>query len=259
MRSFKFHKQEVTHVGHVFGTDSLRPSPDQVQAILSMPVPHDKSSLQKFMRMVNYLHNFIPHLADINKRLRELLEKSVEWHWMKRQQKAYQELVNSIMQRMLRVQHYDLKVNYVPGNQLLIADTLSRASQSESTLSTEEFEVHLLIKISKQKGDEWKRKTASDPVLYRFREVVLSRWPENRAELAPQLRKNWNFRDDLCICDGLLMNRDRLIPPSGLRSEILDKIHSSHLGGEKCLNRARETVYCMGWSMRADQRESGQV
>ena len=64
-----------------------------------MPVPHDKSSLQKFMRMVKYLHKFIPHLADINKRLRELLEKSVEWHWMKRQQKAYEELpvLKSIM------------------------------------------------------------------------------------------------------------------------------------------------------------------
>ena len=35
---------------------------------------------------------------------------------------------------MLRVQHYELKVNYVRGNQLLIAGTLSRASQSESTL-----------------------------------------------------------------------------------------------------------------------------
>ena len=239
----KFHKQEVTYVGHVFGTDGLRPSPDKVQAILNMPAPHDKSSLQRFMGMVNYLHKFIPHLADINKPLRELLEKSVEWHWMERQQKAYEELTNSITQApvlkyfdvsadvtvsvdassegvgacllqgmqpvayasralnsaernytqiekemlaivfgtnkfhqyiygkqvsvetdhkpleslfkkplskapqriqrmMLRVQHYDLKVNYVPGNQLLIADTLSRASQSESTLSADEFEVH---------------------------------------------------------------------------------------------------------------------
>ena len=85
----KFHKQEVTYVGHVFGTDGLRPSPDKVQAILNMPVPHDKSSLQRFMGMVNYLHKFIPHLADINKPLRELLEKSVEWHWLERQQKAY--------------------------------------------------------------------------------------------------------------------------------------------------------------------------
>ena len=50
----KFHKPEVTYVGHVFGTDGLRPSPDKVQAILNMPAPHDKSSLQRFMGMVNY-------------------------------------------------------------------------------------------------------------------------------------------------------------------------------------------------------------
>ena len=343
----KFHKQEVTYVGHVFGTDGLRPSPDKVQAILNMPAPHDKSSLQRFIGMVNYLHKFIPHLADINKPLRELLEKSVQWHWMERQQKAYEELINSITQApvlkyfdvsadvtvsvdasseglgacllqgmqpvayasrasnsaernyaqiekemlaikfgtkrfhqyiygkqvsvetdhkpleslfkkplskapqriqrmMLRVQHYDLKVNYVPGNQLLIADTLSRASQSESRLSADEFEVHLLIQISKDKADEWKRETDSDPVLSRLREVVLNGWPENRAELAPELREYWNFRDELCICDGLLMKGDRLITPSSLRREMLGKIHSSHLGVEKCINRARETVYWPG-------------
>ena len=343
----KFHKQEVKYVGHVFGTDGLRPSPDKVQAILNMPAPHDKSSLQRFMGMVNYLPKFIPRLADINKPLRELLEKSVEWHWMERQQKAYEELINSITQApvlkyfdvsadvtvsvdasseglgacllqgmqpvayasralnsaernyaqiekemlaivfgtnkfhqyiygkqvsvetdhkpleslfkkplskapqrilrmMLRVQHYDLKVNYVPGNQLLIADTLSRASQSELTLSADEFEVHLLIQISKDKADEWKRETDSDPVLSRLREVVLNGWAENRAELAPELREYWNFRDELCICDGLLMKGDRLITPSSLRREMLDKIHSSHLGVEKCINRARETVYWPG-------------
>ena len=73
----KFHKQEVTYVGHVFATDGLRPSPDKVQAILNVPVPHDKSSLQRFIGMVKYLHKFIPHLADLNKPLKELLEKSV--------------------------------------------------------------------------------------------------------------------------------------------------------------------------------------
>ena len=151
-----------------------------------------------------------------------------------------------IQRMMLRVQHYDLKVNFVPGNQLLIADTLSRANQSESTLSTEEFEVHLLIQISKEKADEWKRETDSDPVLSRLREVVLSGWPENWAALAPELREYWNFRDELCICDGLLMKGDRLITPSSLRTEMLDKIHSSHLGVEKYLNRARESGYWPG-------------
>ena len=74
----KFHWQESTYVGHVFGIDGLRPSPDKVQAILSMPAPHDKSSLQRFMGMVNYLHKYIPHLVDINKPVRERLEKSVQ-------------------------------------------------------------------------------------------------------------------------------------------------------------------------------------
>ena len=57
----KFHKQEVTYVGHVFGIDGLRPSPDEVQAILNMPAPHDRLTLQRFMGMMNYLHKFIPH------------------------------------------------------------------------------------------------------------------------------------------------------------------------------------------------------
>ena len=52
-----FHRQEVEYVGHihVFGTstDSLRPSPDRIQAILTMPVLQDKTSPQRFMGMVN--------------------------------------------------------------------------------------------------------------------------------------------------------------------------------------------------------------
>ena len=85
-------------MGHVFGTDGLRPSPDRIQTILNMPVPQDKTGLQRFMGMVNYLHKFIPNLASINKPLCELLEKSVEWHWMEAQQKAYEEFITCIAQ-----------------------------------------------------------------------------------------------------------------------------------------------------------------
>lgn len=55
---------------------------------------------------------------------------------------------------MLRtcIQQYKLMVKYRPGDQLHIADTLSRASQMESTSQADEFEVHLLLGISKKKG-----------------------------------------------------------------------------------------------------------
>lgn len=56
-------------------------------------------------------------------------------------------------------------VKYRPGDQLHIADTLSRASQMESTSQADEFEVHLLLGISKEKVDEFKRETDTHPVL----------------------------------------------------------------------------------------------
>ena len=50
----------------------------------------------------------------------------------------------------VRVQQYKLMVKYRPGDQLHIVDlTLSRASQMESTSQADEFEVHLLLGISK--------------------------------------------------------------------------------------------------------------
>ena len=92
-----------------------------------------------------------------------------------------------------------------------IADTLSRASQLESTSKADEFEVHLLVQISKEKADEFKRETDSDPVLSKLKKVILTGWPENWSEVEPELQDYWNFRDELCICDGLLMKGDRLI------------------------------------------------
>ena len=113
----------------------------------------------------------------------------------------------------------------------------------ESTSQADEFDVHLLVQISKEKADEFKRETGSDAVLPKLKKVILTGWPENRSEVEPELQGYWNFRDELCISDGLLMKVDRLITPYSLRDEMLEKIHGSHLGVEKCLSRAREGLF----------------
>ena len=66
------------------------------------------------------------------------------------------------------------------------------------------------------------------------------------SEVDPDLQEYWNFRNELCICDGHLLKGDRLITPYALRPEMVDKIHSSHLGMEKCLNRARDCLFWPG-------------
>lgn len=87
-----------------------------------------------------------------------------------------------------------------------ITDPLSCASQLE-----DDFEAHLLLQIAKEKANQFKRETDRDPVLSKLKNLILTGWPENRSEVEPELQDYWNLRDELCICDGLLMNGDHLI------------------------------------------------
>jgi hypothetical protein len=57
-----------------------------------MPAPSDKSGIQRFMGMVNYLGKFINNFTDKTKPLRELLCKENEWEWTERHQKAFDEI-----------------------------------------------------------------------------------------------------------------------------------------------------------------------
>ena len=79
-----------------------------------------------------------------------------------------------IQRLLLRLQHYHLKVKYVPGKQMFIADALSRA-HLETTYTIQgipdaetEMQVHLLVAnlpISEKKLKEFQEATTADPTL----------------------------------------------------------------------------------------------
>ena len=73
---------------------------------------------------------------------------------------------------MLKVQQYDLKLKYIPGATLYIADTLSRGSQTSMSecMDKEEFEVHLLVPISQEKAEEFKRELDRDLIMAKLKE-----------------------------------------------------------------------------------------
>jgi hypothetical protein len=77
-----------------------------------------------------------------------------------------------IQRMMLKVQQYDLKLKYIPGETLYIADTLSRASQTSMSecMDKEEFEVHLLVPISQEKAEEFKRELDRDLIMEKLKE-----------------------------------------------------------------------------------------
>ena len=66
---------ELIFLGHIISRDGIKADPKKVHAISNLPQPTNKTELQKFFGMLNYLGKFIPNLSIESANLRKLLEK----------------------------------------------------------------------------------------------------------------------------------------------------------------------------------------
>lgn len=57
-----------------------------------MPPPEDKTALQCFLGMINYLGKFTPYLSELSTPLLQRLHKDVVWSWTQHQQDAFDKL-----------------------------------------------------------------------------------------------------------------------------------------------------------------------
>ena len=67
-----------------------------------MPPPKDTTQLQSFLGMVNFMHNFIPHLSEHTATLRELLIRNAILHWDESTSAAFQKLKSLIAEAQKR-------------------------------------------------------------------------------------------------------------------------------------------------------------
>ncbi|KAL0839884.1 hypothetical protein ABMA28_016507 [Loxostege sticticalis] len=84
----KFGVSEITYLGHKFNVDGMRADDSKVKAILGMPYPTDRKSLERFLGMINYLSKFIPNYSESVNLLRCLLKKDTDWIWEAHHSKA---------------------------------------------------------------------------------------------------------------------------------------------------------------------------
>ena len=171
----------------------------------------------------------------------------------------------SRLQRMLlRLQRFNLDVRYKPGPQMFIADHLSRAAIHETGPQDKEFEVFALevegmdplnsVKISSERLAQLQKATEQDPVMQTLKTTIVVGWPEHRDQVPIQIREYWNYRDELTLHNGVLFKNQRVIIPKAMRPELISRIHSSHLGIESCLRKARDLLF---WpSMNSEIKEA---
>ena len=73
-------------------------------------------------------------------------------------------------------------------------------------------------------------------------------WPIDRRMLPQELQTFLNYRENLSMENGLITKGARLLIPSMLRRKVLEQIHDGHLGIEKCMLKARDSVFWPGIS-----------
>jgi hypothetical protein len=64
------------------------------------------------------------------------------------------------------------------------------------------------------------------------------------------IREYWCYQEEITAQDGILFKGMRVIVPNSLRAQIVDRAHSSHLGMEAGVRRARNVLFWLG--MAAD-------
>ena len=167
------------------------------------------------------------------------------------------------LQRMLlRLQRFNLSISYKPGWQMFLAHHLSRAAQHETLKSEESFQVFslkletldpmLALTITPERLEQLQRSTGQDDTLQTLKTTILTGWPMQKEEVPIKIREYWSHREELAVHNGVLFKGSRVVIPQLLRPEVKSRIHSSHLGVEACLRKARDTVFWPG--MNAEVR-----
>ena len=160
------------------------------------------------------------------------------------------------LQRMLlALQKYDIEVTHRKGTEMIISDMLSRAAVPGTSSEDTKFEVLAaelecvnpaeFLHISNTRLDELKLQTGSDDTLQLLMTTIRNGWSERRA--TPKiLLPYFPNRHELSLHDGLVYKNGRVVVPKGMRSDILKRIHCSHLGVGSCLRKGRDVVYWPG-------------
>lgn len=147
---------------------------------------------------------------------------------------------------MLRLQPYDLDIQYVRGKDIPVGDALSRANLPHCEVDIQPVTVNMLehIAIAPTRYLQFQQETARE--LNELHLMVIKGWPDTKEEVPHIIREFWAVRDELSVYDGIVYKGMRIVVPPSMRSAMLAQIHESHLGIVKCKQRGKESLYWPG-------------
>ena len=120
---------------------------------------------------------------------------------------------------LLRLQKYDVTIQYKPGKSMIFADHLSRNINPESskvqTIPGLNLDVSSLeLNASPSKLECIRQESECDPQMLMPKELIIQGWPKDIKQCPLPLRSFWNFRDELLIIDGIVVKGNHIVIPT---------------------------------------------
>ena len=165
--------------------------------------------------------------------------------------KRLDELPIRVQRFRMRMLWYCFTISHVPGKNLIMADTLSRAPApgklEQDSLHSEVDATFESIPATERRLEEIRHHQDEDAIVRQHKEYCQSRWPVKGA-IPGVLKPYHSVSAQLSVRRGILMRGSRVIIPALLRVSILDKFHTGHQGITKCRERAKHSVWWPGLS-----------
>ena len=147
------------------------------------------------------------------------------------------------LQRMLlRLQSYDIDIEYIPGKCLPLPDTLSRQPLPENNEILFDKQISY-TRFSEPRITQIKNETKKEKELQELSSMIIKGWPNERRDIPQTIREYWPFRDELTIENGMIIKGNQILIPTHLRPEILKDLHIPHLGIVKTNLLAKTCIY----------------
>ena len=175
-------------------------------------------------------------------------------------EKNLEDLPARIQRFQMRLMQFTFSVTHIPGKDLTIADTLSRAPTTEASDADTQFcqdtemfvnTVMSTLPATECRLTEIRQKQEEDEVCKQLKQYCESGWP-NKHQVPQILKSYYSVSAELTIQQGLLMRNNRLVIPSSLHHDMLDQLHTGHQGITKCRRRAQQSVWWPGLSKQLE-------
>ena len=154
-----------------------------------------------------------------------------------------------VTRMLMDLAKYNLKVNWIPGKEMHLADALSRAPSVETNEKldnkNDDVEVYKIVQmpLTDVQVNEYKTALLKEPTELKLLHTIQKGWPKYFKDLGDELKPFWNEKEEFSQYDGIILKGNRVYVPKGLRSKIMEDLHAGHFGFDKTLNRARKLMY----------------